>query len=135
MNFLLDTNAFSDLMKKHPRLEAALSSLPPTDTVVICPIVRGEIRYGIDQLAPGKRRQTLEDQAAPLFSTIPCVPIPEAAADAYAQTKIARENKGLTLDENDLWIAATALALGAVLVTRDTDFANIDDLVVNNWVG
>jgi hypothetical protein len=26
------------------------------------------------------------------------------------------------LDENDLWIAATALALDAVLITRDSDF-------------
>ena len=28
--------------------------------------------------------------------------------------------------ENDLWIAATALALGATLVTRDTDFQSVD---------
>ncbi|MGI8742900.1 MAG: PIN domain-containing protein [Bryobacteraceae bacterium] len=26
------------------------------------------------------------------------------------------------MDENDLWIAATALVLDATLVTRDTDF-------------
>jgi predicted nucleic acid-binding protein len=32
------------------------------------------------------------------------------------------------LDENDLWIAATALARGATLVSRDRDFAGIEAL-------
>jgi predicted nucleic acid-binding protein len=40
---------------------------------------------------------------------------------------------GLVLDENDLWIAATALVLGAVLVTRDLDFQAIECLVVESW--
>ena len=34
------------------------------------------------------------------------------------------------IDENDRWIAATALALGATLVTRDGDFAGIGGLAV-----
>jgi hypothetical protein len=41
MIFLLDTNAFSDLMRKHHQLEARLATLAPGDRVVICPIVRG----------------------------------------------------------------------------------------------
>jgi len=44
--------------------------------------------------------------------------------------KLARHQRGLALDENDLWIAATALALNATLVSRDTDFAGIDGLAV-----
>jgi predicted nucleic acid-binding protein len=43
---------------------------------------------------------------------------------------LARQQRGLTLDENDLWVAATALALGATLVSRDNDFAGIDGLAV-----
>jgi predicted nucleic acid-binding protein len=108
MIFVLDTNAFSDLMRKHSKLEAHLSSLAPTERVVICPIVRGEIRYGIEQLAQSRRRQALENQAATLFAIVPCEPIPETAGDHYARTKLTRQRKGLVLDENDLWIAATA---------------------------
>ena len=133
MIFLLDTNAFSDLMRKHSKLDARMSSLPAADTVVICPVVRGEIRYGIEQLPQSRRRQDLEDQAAPLFSIIPCESIPEAAGDHYARIKLTRQQKGLTLDENDLWLAATALALGAALISRDTDFQQIDGLTVNDW--
>ena len=48
----------------------------------------------------------------------------------YASLKLARQQRGLTLDENDLWVAATALALRATLVSRDRDLAGIDGLVV-----
>ena len=126
MIFLLDTNAFSDLMRKHSKLDARMSSLAPADRVVICPVVRGEVRYGIEQLPQSKRRQDLETQAGPLFAVIPCEPIPEAAGDHYARIKLTRQQKGLVLDENDLWIAATALALDAVLITRDSDFQQIE---------
>jgi len=124
---------FSDLMRKHATVEARLTSLPSTDRVIICPIVRGEIRYGIEQLPPSKRRQDLENQVAPLFTIIPCEPILESAGDHYANIKLIRQRKGLTLDENDLWIAATAAALAATLITRDSDFQKIEGLPVNDW--
>jgi len=69
----------------------------------------------------------------PLFAVIPCEPISEAAGDHYARIKLIRQQKGLVLDENDLWIAATALALGAVLITRDSDFQQVEGLSVNDW--
>ena len=37
---------------------------------------------------------------------------------------------GSYLDENDLWVAAAAIALDAVLVSRDSDFVGIDGLSV-----
>jgi predicted nucleic acid-binding protein len=41
MKFLLDTNAFSDLMRKRPEHVARLSALAGTDSVAICTVVRG----------------------------------------------------------------------------------------------
>lgn len=43
MIFLLDTNAFSDLMRDHPKVDTRLASLAATDQVVICAVVSGEI--------------------------------------------------------------------------------------------
>jgi predicted nucleic acid-binding protein len=37
------------------------------------------------------------------------------------------------MDENDLWIASTAIALGAVLITRDSDFSQVPDLKIEDW--
>lgn len=134
MNFLFDTTAFSDLMREHPGLDAHLATISPTDDrIVICSVVRGEILYGIGRLPEGKRREELEVKAAKIFKILPCEPIPEEAGDYYAKIKITRQRKGLILDENDLWIAATALALYATLIRRDSDFHYIDGLKVENW--
>lgn len=133
MTYLLDTNIFSDLMREHPKLDSYLASLSIADRVIICSVVRGEILYGIKRLPVSKRRQDLMLKASRLFSILPCESIPETAGDFYAAIKIDRQLKGLALDENDLWIASTALALGTVLVTRDTDFHQIDNLVIENW--
>jgi predicted nucleic acid-binding protein len=52
---------------------------------------------------------------------------------AFHQDRLSREQEGLTLDENDLWIAATASALRATLITRDRDFASIEGLITADW--
>jgi predicted nucleic acid-binding protein len=131
---LLDTSAFSDLMREDAQTLARLAGLSQEDRVVICSIVRGEILHGIERLPAGKRRQALAAKAAQLFALVPCEPVPEAAGDHYARVKLARQERGLSLDENDLWIAATALALGAVLVSRDSDLLQgIEGLTVENW--
>jgi len=129
----LDTNAFSDLMREHPKVDVHLASASPAERVLICSIVRGEIRYGIERLPQGRRRQELAAKATKLFAMLPCQPVPEAAGDHYATVKLTRERRGLALDENDLWSAATALALGAVLISRDSDFQQIDGLTVEDW--
>ena len=63
MIFLLDTNAFSDLMREHPTVDARILSLSEQDNVVICSVVRGEILYGIVRLPQGKRRADLQSKA------------------------------------------------------------------------
>ena len=133
MLFMLDTTAFSDLMREHPRLQARLAALPATDRISLCPVVRGEILHGLARLPNGQRKQDLEIKAARLFAAIPCEPITESVGNHYAEVKLARQKKGLALDENDLWIAACAREAGATLITRDTDFRQIDGLVVEDW--
>lgn len=131
MRYLLDTNIVSDLMDGGAKAEARLRSLEPT-AVATSAVARGELLYGIRNLPAGRRRDALLQQAAP-YLKLRCEPVPAEASDHYADVKIARERVGLALDENDLWIAATALALGATLVTRDSDFDGIEGLTIENW--
>ena len=52
-------------------------------------------------------------------------PIPNTVGEVYAQIKIASQEQGMSLGECDLWIAATALALDAILVASDSDYERI----------
>lgn len=117
-------------MRANTLLTNWLSNLPKTSKIVTCTIVCGEILFGITRLNEGKRRNELELAAGMILDSIPCEPVPAKAGDYYAMIKLARQRSGLALDENDLWIAATALTLGATLVSRDRDFSGITGLRV-----
>ncbi len=117
-------------MRAEPKIERWMAGLDANDLVVTCPIVRGEILFGIARLPVGRKRSELEQTGELFLSAVLCEPIPERAAGFYASVKLARQQRGLTLDENDPWIAATALALGATLMTRDGDFGGIQGLLV-----
>ena len=130
MIYLLDTNALSDWMAGDPGFENWLQTLGANDHIVTCTIARGEILFGIARLPPGKRRVSLEQAANQVFAQVRCLSIPASAADHYATVKVTQQRLGLTLDENDLWIAATALATGAALVSRDNDLARVGGLSV-----
>ena len=130
MTYLLDTSVISALMRADPGMATWLSSIGADDRVVTCTIARGEILFGLERLAPGRRRTDLAGKAQKLFAVVPCESIPPAAGDVYATIKVSQQRRGLSLDENDLWMAATALALSATLVSRDSDFRGIEGLSV-----
>lgn len=93
-----------------------MAGLDQSDRVVTCTIVRGEVLFG--------------ETGHQFLNVMVCEPARERAGDYYAGVKPARQQRGLAMDENDLWVAATALALDATLVSRDSDFAGIDGLSV-----
>jgi tRNA(fMet)-specific endonuclease VapC len=133
VRYLLDTNAFSDLMRAQSRVTARFTGVGSPDSILISTIVRGEVLHGLEQMSPGQRRTELTRNADKLFAIIPCEALPAAVADVYAQIKRQRQRIGLPLDDNDCWIAASAVHHGAVLVTRDSDFARVTGLTVEDW--
>jgi tRNA(fMet)-specific endonuclease VapC len=129
----LDTAIFSLMVKQNLIIRARVALLPAVDHVVICTVVRGEVLYGLERMPRGKKHRGLETKIVELFASILCEPIPQNAADQYARIKREAERKGTPLDENDLWIAATALSLGAILVTSDSDFQRVSRLSIEDW--
>ena len=133
MIYVLDTSAFSALMRQNQQLRTRMAALQSDDSSAICTITGGEILYGLERMDEGRRRQTLLTQANKYFELLICIPITEAVGDQYAKIKRDTERKGMSLDENDLWIAATVLNVNATLVTQDSDFNRVDNLKVENW--
>ena len=133
MKYILDTNVLSDVMNERATIIARLDGVSSQDRVATSAVVRGELLFGARRIPAGRRREELIAKADEVPSRIPCESISADVADHYADIKLARRRAGLTLDENDLWIAATARALGAVLITRDRDFQGIEGLATEDW--
>ena len=126
--YLLETSTCSYLMANHVQVKARLASVQVTDYPFTCPIVCGEILYGLERLPAGHKRRALQDQVNNLFSGLICDPIPEKTGDFYARIKNEAQKLGTPLDECDLWIASTALVFDAILVTSDSDFRRVQGL-------
>lgn len=94
--YLLDTSAFSDLMREHRKVESRVSVLAPTGRVFICSIVRGEVCYGLESMPRGRNQPEFEAKAMALFALLPCEPVPESAGDHYGRIKRKVEERGLT---------------------------------------
>ncbi len=55
--------------------------------------------------------------------------------DRYAAIDAHSEERGRKMGNNDAWIAATAAAAGAHLLTTDKDFDHLHpDLVQREWI-
>jgi predicted nucleic acid-binding protein len=52
---------------------------------------------------------------------------------SYGGLKSSLESRGMNLNDNDLWIAATALFGGNFVVTRDQAFTQMPGLQVEDW--
>ena len=65
---------------------------------------------------------------------LPALSLPETAAEAYGTIRAELEAKGEMIGNNDLWIAAHALASKLTLVTNnEREFRRVRGLKVQNW--
>ena len=129
--YLFDANTVSAIMADHPKVKARLSMQP--GPMVTCAIVLGEIRYGLERLPAGRRRASLEAKANAVFAALFVAPVTAAAADIYGTIRRKTELNGQNISDNDLWIAAAALSVNAVLVSNDQIFRHVPGLTVDDW--
>jgi tRNA(fMet)-specific endonuclease VapC len=129
--YLLDTNIASDLVR-HPqgRIAAKIAEVGE-DAVAISILVAAELRFG----ASKKKSAKLAGQVEALLGAIEVIAFEPPADAAYAEVRVALEAKGEPISNNDLLIAAHALALGRVLVTDNVrEFRRVKGLGVENWL-
>jgi len=83
-----------------------------------------ELLHGVHR-ATGERAQTRAAYVEGLLLSFTPVPIDLAIARAYARAAAAVSAAGTTVDANDLWIGATAIAHGFQVLALDGDFDRI----------
>jgi predicted nucleic acid-binding protein len=99
-------------------------------------ITRAEIRYGIERLPPGRRRDLLMATAEDVFAAFEeqILPFDAAAAAHYPMIVTRRDRAGLPIDGFDAQIASICRTHDAALATRnlkDFDDTGID--VIDPW--
>lgn len=123
---VLDTSAYSGFNRGDKRLKEFFR----TDNEIFVPlIVLGELRAGFSLGSKSKENEvllqkfldssnvstiTITDQTTRLFAAI------------FQQLKVA----GTPINTNDIWIAALTLEYDCLLVTLDSDFNRVPDLLV-----
>jgi len=166
--YLLDTNILGPLAElkagrnnsECKAVEKHWNTLPEGTRVFLCPITVGEVESGVRVDYANSDKANL---AKEILSAFPCLQIDaNLARDYYADLRARLFNryapKGsdnrmkrkinewrdptlstlLQVDENDLWIAAVAMAHNLILVTRDKMDAIKkvvgSDIAFENWL-
>jgi predicted nucleic acid-binding protein len=120
---ILDTNVVSELMRSQPHAEVvAWTAAQPRAALFTTSFCKAEIFYGIAALPDGRRRQALARTAEAIFAVDfagRVLGFNENAASFYAEIIAKRRRIGRPIETFDALIAATALAAGASVATRD----------------
>jgi len=130
MKYILDTNTLIYFFKGMGKVAPKLLAQAPGD-VLLSAVVLYELETGIAKSqAPVKRRAQLNE----LLRVIQVIPFDTKAARIAADVRADLEQQGRMIGPIDNLIAATAMASGAILVTRNTnEFSRVPGLLVENW--
>jgi len=124
MRLLLDTNAYSALLRGHAEVAAYVRG---AEAVLLSAVVVGELLYGFRH----GTRYAENAQRLDSFLENPYVqflPVTRTTAERFGQIAVGLRRKGRPLPSNDIWIAAHAFESGADLVSGDAHFDSVEGL-------
>jgi toxin FitB len=138
VSFLLDTNVIAEWTKAQPDAGVVhWLAAADEDQIFISAVTIAEIRYGIERLPLGQRRDHLE---AWLTDDLPArfedriLPVDVRVADCWGRVAACGRAAGRPVSIMDAFIAATAERHAMTLVTRNVvDFAPLGPRVISPW--
>jgi tRNA(fMet)-specific endonuclease VapC len=112
----------------------ALLAARGQEEVALAAITASELLHGVHRavkLVDRARREAFVEQ---LLSHVPVIPFDLVVARVHARLWARLATKGLAVGAHDLLIAATAIATGARVATRDVrSFRQIPGLSIVSW--
>ena len=125
-NYVVDTNVIIKMLKADER---AVELFEQAEKVDIPVIVAGELIYGAEN---STRKQENLNIFSDFLSQYNIIEVDLQIAQVYGEIKAQLKRDGLTIPENDIWIAATAKTKHYTLLTFDGHFSQINGLNVKN---
>lgn len=129
--YFLDSDICIELLRG--RLPYAYELMRQSDPRLfgIPAIVEAELRTGARKSDHPQKNMLLVERFLAPFARIP---FDSDCAREYAKARARLGRTGQSIGPNDLLIAATALAQGATLVTRNVrEFSRVDGLEIEDW--
>jgi predicted nucleic acid-binding protein len=122
---LLDTSAYSHLMRGSKMVASVLDE---ADEVYLCAIVIGELLAGFKRGSREQENKTiLKDFLA--VSTVGVLDVDDSTAERYSLIIDYLKKCGTPIPTNDIWIAASAMQHGLILLTSDVHFSSLPQIV------
>lgn len=121
---LMDTNVIVRVLNGDRELINELSKI---SSLCTCTVVLGELMYGAAKSAHVVQNK---QNAKSFCSRYPLLGVSNFVAEFYGEIKKDLLSHGNVMPENDMWIAATALAKDMTVITQDKHFEHIQNLMV-----
>ena len=122
---LLDTSVYSAYMKAHREAGYVIDE---ADEIYLNVIVMGEL---FDGFLHGRKREQnrAEFDRFVMSPRVQILGIDAITAEHYATISDTLQRAGTPITPNDLWIAASALQHGLEILTLDSDFQKVPQVV------
>ena len=135
MIYLPDTNAFSAyLAGRSLPLAERMKTAFEADALRLSVMVAAELAFGAEKVRIGLGETKFARRVETLRQQLEVEPLGEDFPAHYAKVRAHLEAAGQKIGDRDTIIAAHALSLGAVLVTRNVrEFSRVPNLKVENW--
>ena len=120
----LDISGYSGFKRGDARI---LETIREADEIDLNPVVIGELLSGFDggRFAAANRRELKDFLAS---EAVAVLPVTEETAERYAVIHRHLKERGTPIPTNDLWIAASVMEAGSVLVTSDRHFLKVPQI-------
>ena len=130
--YMLDTNMCIYVLNNHS--DPLRHKFKAVKNLCISAVTYAELCFGVENGKPSLKRQRREQLDA--FARLLLIEaLGQDVGWYYGRIRSWLKRQGRLIGNNDLFIAAHALSLGAVLVTNNVrEFNQVPDLTVENWV-
>lgn len=119
MTYLVDANVLCEPTKPEPDAKVVSWLRENERDLAVDPVILGEVRFGILLLPRGQRRKRLEAWFEAGVARIQCFPWEAAVGLRWAELLADLRRAGRAMPIKDSLIAATALAHGLTVATRN----------------
>ena len=125
MKLVLDTNVYCDYAEGVPNVVDYMAI--HGEDIFLPSIVIGELTYGFMK---GSRRIFNERKLQEIIKElqVEIIDVNRNVARKYALIYLSLVKKGTKIPVNDVWIAASCMAVGGTLLTRDRHFQQVEQI-------